>query len=53
MPGEDQKLIESLCRIISLLPESKREWLMGFGEGMAFAKEGNDNAGDSNESVSG
>lgn len=39
MSEDEQKLIESLCSTLPLLPESKREWLMGFGEGMAFMKE--------------
>ena len=38
MTDKELKILENFSKALPSLPEAKKEWLMGFGEGMAFAK---------------
>lgn len=39
MDDKEKKLSESLIRAVTLLPEGKREYLMGYAEGVAAMAE--------------
>lgn len=38
MSEQEKKILESISKVLPSLPEAKKEWLLGFGEGIAFAK---------------
>lgn len=38
MTDREKQLIETISKVFPELPEEKKEWLLGFGEGIAFSK---------------
>lgn len=38
MSQRELQIIENICKALPDLPETKKEWLLGFGEGLAFIK---------------